>query len=74
MHRLEEARVFVSVSDDGSMRIIVVEETPDGREALFSPRDMYQYIQLEPHEQRMLYEFKKRFGGRTTWKPGKGNQ
>jgi len=72
MHRLEEARVFVSVSDDGSMRILIAEAVPDNTPgSLFSPRDMYHYIQLQPHERRMLHEFKRGFGGSMEWRPAR---
>jgi len=35
---------------------------------IYTPMDMLAYIQLEPHERRMLHDFKKRFRGTTQWK------
>jgi hypothetical protein len=37
--------------------------------AIYTPQDMCHYIQLEPHERRMLHDFKNRFGGTVEWRP-----
>ena len=65
MRRLEAARVSIAVLESGEMRVVQTEtELAQAIEAyvVYSPRDMYYYIQLQPQERRMLHGFKKRFG------------
>jgi len=70
-NRLESAGICVAVWDDGSMRVVVTEsetvQAIDAGGTVYSPADMWHYVQLEPHERRMLYSFKKRFGGIVSW-------
>jgi len=35
---------------------------------VYTPQEMMAYIQLEPHQRRMLHSFKKRFGGTVEWR------
>jgi hypothetical protein len=77
--RLEAADVriaiFISETDAG-LRVTNREILTDAeaKQALidgaviYTPADMYLYIQLEPGERQMLHAFKKRFGGTIDWK------
>src|SRR5262245_51145773 len=61
MRRLEHLGVCIAVWEDGTMRVLV-SEADTGRAienggTIYSPSDMYHYVQLEPHERRMLHEF-----------------
>ena len=71
MRRLESAGICIAVWEDGSMRVLVTEsdtlQTIDDGGCIYSPQDMWHYIQLEPHERRMLHQFKTRLGGTTEW-------
>jgi hypothetical protein len=71
MRRLQAVQICIAVWEDGSMRIIQSgngeQATTDGA-TVYTPRDMYHYIQLATHERRLLHEFKKRFGGTTEWR------
>ena len=74
MERLKATEICIAVWEDGSMRIVLSQndavKTIDDGSTLYSPLDMFHYVQLEPHERRMLHEFKKRFGvgGTSEWK------
>jgi hypothetical protein len=75
MQRLEAAGICIAVWEDGSMRVVItkaetVQAIDDGG-TIYSPADMYHYLQLEPHERRTLHEFKKRFGGTVEWRPAR---
>jgi len=69
MRRLESAHISIAVFEDGSMRVIQPESEVHSFSALkdgatvYSPRDMYHYINLSAHERRMLHSFKRTFGG-----------
>lgn len=69
LKELDAAHVNVAVWDDGRMRIVITEvvRSADNR-VLFSPQDMAMYVSLSAHERRMLYAFKRQFGGETEWK------
>jgi len=74
MKRLEASRVCITIFEDGAMRVVTSSKREavgrnDAGGTIYSPVDMYHYIHLEPHERRMLHEFKKRFGGTVEWKP-----
>ena len=70
--RLEAAGVCIAVWEDGSMRVVLSEgETVaaiDDGYTIYSSQDIYFYVQLEPHERRMLHHFKRKFGGITEWR------
>lgn len=34
---------------------------------IYSPRDAYYYVQLDPRERRLLHDFKKRYSGTVEW-------
>jgi hypothetical protein len=72
MQRLEAADICIAVWEDGSTRVVITEaetvQTINDGGTIYSAADMYYYVHLEPHERRMLHEFKKRFRGRTEWK------
>jgi hypothetical protein len=72
MRRLEAASVSIAVWEDGRMRVLVTEADTLGgiKDAgtIYSPHDMYYYVQLTPPERRMLHAFKKKFGGSIEWK------
>jgi uncharacterized cupin superfamily protein len=72
MRRLEATGVCIAIWETGEMRIVITEDETlaviDGGAVIYSPADTRHYIQLEPHERRMLHEFKRRFGGTTEWK------
>jgi hypothetical protein len=78
MRRLEAEHIAIAVLDTGDMR--VVETAADARQAvmdgftIYSPKDAYYYVQLEPHERRLLHSFKKQFGGVVEWKDKEGNR
>jgi hypothetical protein len=69
---LEAAGINVAIWDDGEMRVVITQadtvQAIDDGGTIYSPQDMWHYIQLEPHERRMLHQFKKRFGGTTEWR------
>jgi hypothetical protein len=79
MRRLEAAdmriAIFISEAEAG-LRVTDREIRTDAEakqaaiegEVIYTPSDMYHYVQLEPHERRVLHDFKKRFGGATEWK------
>ncbi len=72
MERLEAAQIFIAVSADGTIRIAqgnaqVRQLKKDGL-TVYSPADMYHYVQLEPHERCMLRNFQEQFGGSIEWK------
>ena len=58
---LEYGRIRLSVSQSDSLAAI------DEGGTIYSPTDMFHYIQLGPHERRMVRDFKKRFGGTEVW-------
>lgn len=70
--RLEAAGISVAVWPNGAMRIVSTEaETVmavNDRGVLYTPADMLCYIQLEPHERRLLHQFKREFGGSIEWR------
>jgi hypothetical protein len=71
--KLEESGITtIAILDDGTMRICRsrddIREAVSAGAGLYSPEDCYYRAQLSPAEQRMLHDFKKRFGGTTTWK------
>jgi hypothetical protein len=72
MKRLEAQGICVAILDDGDMRILRTDEETisaiDDHYTIYSPRDIYFYVQLEPHERRMLHHFKRKFGGITEWR------
>lgn len=74
MRRLEQKGICIAIWDDGEMRVVITQshtvQAIDDGGTIYSPQDMYAYIQLEPHERRMLHQFKKRFGGTTEWGMG----
>jgi hypothetical protein len=69
---LEAANISIAIFDDGSMRVI--ENGQEARQSakaggtVYTPADMWHYVQLEPHERRLLHGFKKQFGGATEWR------
>ena len=71
MHRLETAGIRIAIWEDGGMCIVVTDretvQSIDDGGTVYTAQDMYAYIHLEPHERRMLRDFKKRFGGTTEW-------
>jgi len=72
MKRLEVSHISIAVLDDGTMRIVQGQlqtrrAIKDGF-TIYSPKDMYHFVQLGPHERRLLHSFKKRFGGSVEWK------
>jgi len=73
MRRLEASGISIAVWEDGSMRVVVAGPETTGAitdgGTIYSSADMYHYLHLEPHERRMLHEFKKRFGGTVEWRP-----
>ena len=77
MRRLETVRICLAVWDDGGMRVVVTDSERsraiDDGGTIYSSQDMYGYFQLEPHERRMLHEFKKRLGGTVEWQNGRRN-
>jgi hypothetical protein len=76
MKRLQANHISVAVSEDGTIRI--AETDTQARElakvgfTVYSPSDMYHYVQLEPHERRMLRNFTKQFGGTIEWRSNQG--
>ena len=70
--RLEAAGVNVAIWPDGRMRVVVTEDETlkaiDDGGTVYSPEDMLHYVELEPHERRLLHQFKKRFGGTVEWR------
>jgi hypothetical protein len=76
MKRLEANHISVSVSEEGTIRIAETDaQARDLAEAgftVYSPADMYHYVQFEPHERRMLRSFKKQFGGTIEWRSNQG--
>jgi len=68
MRRLECQGVNIAIWDSGEMRVAESLQAIDDGGTIYSPRDMYHYVQLEPHERMLLHQFKKRFGGNTEWK------
>ena len=77
MKRLEADHIFVAVSEDGTIRIAEgnakAQQLAKNRFTVYSPADMYHYVQLEPHERRMLRNFRKQFGGTIEWKSQQGS-
>jgi len=73
MRRLETRDICLAIWESGEMRIVVSQSDSvtaiNNGATIYRPRDMYHYVQLEPHERRMLHEFKKRFGGTSEWNP-----
>lgn len=72
VRRLEATRVLLAISEDGDLRVIYNEDARhqavlDGF-TVYTPRDAYYFVQLDKHSRRMLYEFKRRFGGTTEWR------
>jgi hypothetical protein len=71
MERLETTGICIAVFEDGEMRVIVRSAETDKtmeKAAIYSPSDMFHYVQLEQDERHMLHDFKKRFGGTTEWR------
>jgi TubC N-terminal docking domain len=79
MRRLEAAdirlAIFISEIDAGlclTDRVIrtdaAAEQSVSEGAVIYTPADMWHYIQLEPRDRRRLHEFKKGFGGTTEWK------
>src|SRR5262249_2138113 len=68
--RLEAAGITIAIWEDGSMRVLVTDsvQTIDAGGTIYSPRDMYHFVQLTEKERRMLHSFKKRFGGIPEWR------
>jgi len=66
MERLESAGISIAVFEDGSMRVIATDiDSATAVEAggiVYSPNEMFQYVNLNRRERRMLHDFKKRFG------------
>src|SRR5262245_9015294 len=63
MECLEANHISIAVLDDGTMRIVqgstqLQQAVKDGF-TIYLPRDMYHVVQLEPHERRLLWNFKK---------------
>src|SRR5262249_13124854 len=72
MKRLESQNILIAVNDDGDLRIVISEDQAnraieDGY-TIYTPRDMYYYVQLEPAERKMLREFKRRWNGSIEWR------
>jgi hypothetical protein len=78
MRRLEAADIRVAIftsEADAGLRVTDrrIRTDAEAKQAvieggvIYSPADIYHYIQLEPCERRMLHAFKKRFGGTTEW-------
>jgi hypothetical protein len=69
--RLQVEGISIAVLEDGTMR--VVRDPAETQRAIrdgftvYSPDDMYHYVQLQPHERRLLHSFKKKYGGTTQW-------
>src|SRR5262245_8274829 len=65
VERLESAAINIAVWEDGSTRVITCEadliRVIRDRGTIYSPADMYHYVQLEPHDRHMLHQFKLRF-------------
>src|SRR5439155_5518831 len=78
LRRLEAAGIFIAVLDSGEMRVVhAEEEATDATErgfTIYSPKDLYFFIQLEEHERRLLHSFKKQFGGAIEWKEREGGK
>jgi hypothetical protein len=72
MERLEGTHISIAVSHDGTIRVaqgdIQVQELIKHGLTVYSPADMYHYVQLEPNERRMLRSFQKQFAGSIEWK------
>ena len=71
MKRLEAAGISIAIWEDGSMRVIVSKSDSaaaikDGG-TIYSPRDMYYFVQLPPQERMVLHDMKRRFGGTIRW-------
>jgi len=58
MRRLQATSVSIAVWEDGSIRVVVTDsetaQAIDGGATVYSPPDMYYYVQLDPRERRML--------------------
>jgi hypothetical protein len=71
MRRLEAAGIRIAIWENGAMRILMTENDAltavDCGGTVYSPTDMFCYVQLQPDERRMLHDFKKSFGGTTKW-------
>ena len=71
MKRLEALSISIGVLDDGTMHVVQTnDEAADAIErgfSIYSPRDMYYYVQLPPHERILLHNMKRRFGGTIQW-------
>jgi hypothetical protein len=72
MRRLESVGVCIAILETGDMRVVRTEaetlKAIDDGYVIYSPQDMYYYVQLEPRERKMLHDSKKRFGGTVEWK------
>jgi hypothetical protein len=70
--RLESAGISIAVWEDGSFRVLVSEadtlQAIGEGSTIYSPADMFFYVQLEPGERKLLHAFKRRFGGSTEWR------
>ena len=71
MRHLEAQNIRIAVNDDADMRVVVSEDEANRAVTngyiIYTPKDMYYDVQLEPAERRMLHEFKKRFAGTIEW-------
>jgi hypothetical protein len=78
MRRMVAADISIAVwvtEIDAGIKVTdrLVRGTAEARQApaegavIYSPQDMWGYIQLLPNERRLLHEFKKRYGGTTEW-------
>lgn len=72
MRRLQVQDVSLAVWANGSAKIVRRDEDvqallKDGA-VLYSPEDMFRYVQLEEKERALLREFKQRHGGTVEWK------
>jgi TubC N-terminal docking domain len=72
IRRVEVTTVCIAIWDDGKMRLVQdIEEGPEATEdgrTVYAPADLYYDVQLEPPERRLLYRFKRRFGGTAVWR------
>jgi hypothetical protein len=75
MRRLESDDISIGVSDDGTVRLIKnhaeLQRTVKDGFTVYTPADMWHYVQLKPHERRLLQSFKKIHGETILWKDAK---
>src|SRR5262245_21677904 len=66
MRRLEAANIRLALWEDGRHQFIrdknEMSQSIQSGATLYTPRDMYNYLSLEPHERRLLHEFKRKYG------------